>query len=439
MLDVSGLQEIVLRRRETSDEEGGLISGELHAGDPVCAIGRVEVLRDTGADTRDQRARVMRAAPGVSYRESLWRFFSGMKGLDQAFFVSDTGATSASRDMRRRRSIALLLGTLWLCLCLLVLCNGMNGGTQWRKYTLAWGGHSPFLNEASIPQSYYHFINRTYGGKMADDANPSKWLKVLKDPDPRKRIRALDALSAFPGKADVIFGEVLPLADDADPLVSEAAWRCLQGIHAASPEALAFYQSRFRREHYPYRVSRVLARVGPAAVQFVPDLVRIVKDAEEDRLRKRLAVEALGAIGPDAGDAVTDLLPLMNAGDKRERFTAYRAVVHILAGSPSAVPYLMGMLEGQSWDLMASNDLNMRREIIEALGEIGPPAVAAVPYLVDMLVTAKGYEEQVLACRTLGRIGPAAQEALPALERSLRGPLEKEARDAIGKITGNRR
>ena len=99
----------------------------------------------------------------------------------------------------------------------------------------------------------------------------------------------------------------------------------------------------------------------------------------------------------------------------------------------------MGMLEGQSWDLMASNDLNMRREIIEALGEIGPPAVAAVPYLVDMLVTAKGHEEQVLACRTLGRIGPAAQEALPALERSLRGPLEKEARDAIGKITGNRR
>jgi hypothetical protein len=67
------------------------------------------------------------------------------------------------------------------------------------------------------------------------------------------------------------------------------------------------------------------------------------------------------------------------------------------------VPHLIGMLESASLDLMDSDDLQMKREILEALGEIGP----------------------------------AAKGALPALERSLRGPLERETRDAIKKITGS--
>jgi hypothetical protein len=435
VLDTSGPQEIVLTRNEIIDDDDGLISQELYPGDPLYVLGRVEILRDAGTDSKDQRTRVVRAAPGMSYRESLWRFFFGRRSLDRVFFLSDTGETCASGKMRRSRSIVLLLGTLWLCLCILVFCSGANGGEQWRRHILFWGGHSPFLKEASIPQSYYHFINRTYGGKMPDEANPSKWLRKLKDPHPRERIRALDALAGFPGKSDIIFPEVLPLAEDTDPLVSEAAWRCLQGIHAASPEALAFYRSRLGQEHFPYRVSRVMARVGPSAVQFVPDLVRIMKDPQEDALRKRLAVDALAAIGPGAGDALQDLVLMMKAKDKRERFAAYRAVVRILAGSPSAVPYLLRILENELWDLMSSNDLNMRREIFEALGEIGPPAAPAVPYLVGVLGPDRGYEEQVLVCRTLGRIGPAAKDALPVLEKSSKGPLEREARDAIRKIT----
>jgi hypothetical protein len=439
LIDTRGLQEMTFTRNEIIADDEGLMLRELYPGDPVYVTGRVEALRDAGGEANDKKTRVVRAAPGTSYRESLYRFFFGGRSLDAVFFLSDTGEASAPAHMRRARSFVLLMGTFWLCLCLLVFWSGANGGKQWRKHILFWGGHSPFLNEASIPQSYYHFITRTYGGKMPDVADPIRWLGKLKDQNPRVRIRALDALAAFPGKSDIIFHEVLPLIDDADPLVSEAAWRCLQGIHAASPEALAFYRDRLGREHFPYRVSHIMARVGPPAVQFVPEFRRIMKDPQEDPLRKRLAVDTLGAIGPGAGDALPDLVLMMKAKNKQERFTAYRAAASILAGSPAAVPYLIGILEGESWDLMAAGDLDMRREIFEALGEIGPPAAPAVPSLVGVLDGAPAYEEKVLACRTLGRIGPAARDALPSLEKSLRGPLEREARDAIKKIAENAR
>ncbi|MCH7726721.1 MAG: HEAT repeat domain-containing protein [Planctomycetes bacterium] len=60
----------------------------------------------------------------------------------------------------------------------------------------------------------------------------------------------------------------------------------------------------------------------------------------------------------------------------------------------------------------------MRRGAIHAIGSVGP-AETAVPQIEEFL----GDESQIVrraAAETLGRMGPAAKDAIPALEKTLR-------------------
>lgn len=74
----------------------------------------------------------------------------------------------------------------------------------------------------------------------------------------------------------------------------------------------------------------------------------------------------------------------------------------------------------------------------EPVAETPPPAVSEVPNLVKQIETSKGLGRRA-AISQIGRLGPAAKDALPQLKR-IRGKLsagDKEALDAaIAKIEG---
>jgi len=80
----------------------------------------------------------------------------------------------------------------------------------------------------------------------------------------------------------------------------------------------------------------------------------------------------------------------------------------------SAVPTLIKLL----WD---PSD-NVRMASAEELGRIGPRAKAAVPALVAVLAGEGSIGTQSAACEALGRIGPEAKVAVPALKRQLAHP-----------------
>ena len=131
-------------------------------------------------------------------------------------------------------------------------------------------------------------------------------------------------------------------------------------------------------------------KLGPWTEQAVVDLTRALREREGGGSSRSAPARALGAIGPQAKDAV---------------------------------PVLAKALEDP--------DYNVRWAAAEALGRIGEPAKAAVPALArtltDKITSVR--RETVVA---LGRIGPAAKEAIRALKIALKDEAE-EVRQAAAK------
>ncbi|NJO23284.1 MAG: tetratricopeptide repeat protein [Sphingomonadales bacterium] len=85
---------------------------------------------------------------------------------------------------------------------------------------------------------------------------------------------------------------------------------------------------------------------------------------------------------------------------------------------------------------LEQDDAIERRNAVRALGRFGPTAGAAVPALVDALAD-KNRWVQVDAVRALGKIGPAAADAIPALTAMLEDESKKVlAQEALKEIRG---
>ncbi len=79
---------------------------------------------------------------------------------------------------------------------------------------------------------------------------------------------------------------------------------------------------------------------------------------------------------------------------------------------------------------LKDKDTDVRWRAAYALGRIGPAAKEAVPVLI---ATLKDKEVRTNAVFALGEIGPAAKEAVPALESAARAGVS-EAESALEKI-----
>jgi len=82
---------------------------------------------------------------------------------------------------------------------------------------------------------------------------------------------------------------------------------------------------------------------------------------------------------------------------------------------------------------LRDDDARVRQLAAQAVGEIGPNAVSAVPALITLLADADEGSRNS-ACIALSGIGPAAKDALPALRTALAGSAQSVRRFAQGAI-----
>lgn len=172
------------------------------------------------------------------------------------------------------------------------------------------------------------------------------------------------------------------------------------------------YRDRSGRDRW--RAVWAFRYFGPDAKAAVPDLVdSLRRGGFDDRASKNLVIDALALIGPDAAPAV----PLLAEEFRKEDFVSFGGPKHALVQiGAAAVPALIEAMENLDGD--------RRPCAAEALGEIGPPAKASVPALIQALrwehpkldlQDVQGQALQSQAVIALGRIGPAAAAAIPAL------------------------
>ncbi len=159
-----------------------------------------------------------------------------------------------------------------------------------------------------------------------------------------------------------------------------------------------------------YALSTLGRDARPAMRELIPSL-------DDSNLHTRAsAARALGAIGPEAKDAVVPLLRVLKEKEKekdgRAASAAAKALGQIGAGTAPVVNGLIAALgEGKRSGIPPT--------AARALGAIGPPAIAALDPLLAALGNQKSLYLRRAAAEAIGGLGPKAGKALPHLKRTL--------------------
>ena len=188
-----------------------------------------------------------------------------------------------------------------------------------------------------------------------------------------------------------------------------------------------------------------LAKLGPAAAPAVPQLTKILKDADP-KLRWR-AARALGAIGPDAGSAVAGLTAALEDEDPIVRGQSAYALGSIGEAAKPAAPNLVAAVGDENElvrraALRALHRIKPDREItrplfLQLLQSADPLTVSAVlhsmaemgPDAVPALADAMEHEEsRYWATLVIQEIGPPAKSLVPQLKEMVSDDDEPELR-----------
>jgi hypothetical protein len=238
---------------------------------------------------------------------------------------------------------------------------------------------------------------------------------------------------------------LLPLLDDPDPLVRQAAAETIARVGAnradiretmrallGSPEAelrrAAARLPRSRRNFEswtPYLLECLFdpdAEVRRQAALSLPldDKVRPALQGLLDDPSPAVRLAAARRLGPEGGKLLADLARRAAPGDRAEVLRALHAV------DPAAARGLLGELEA---DLRA-DDLGDRLDSAEVLVTLDATRAAEVlPFVLGIL---EGWDEsaRLRAARTLQALGSQARPAVPALRRRLERDDTDDVRDA---------
>lgn len=305
----------------------------------------------------------------------------------------------------------------------------------------------PFtLDSIGLPLNYGDIMHRHDKAAeafkhMGSDAVP--WLirsLQWKDSRVKKAFRALNdkqSIMTFsfanppPKKQYLLYGlhSIGPEAKSAIPVV-EAHLGLEKFEHVAAetlgrlgPDSIPALRRGLTNENrrVPYQCAESLGEFGPQAAEAVPQLIRMLEESDGgDSL-----IATLGKIGPAALPAVPLICKRLKA---ESSWTKRSAIVALGEFGPSAKERLPTLLElFDEIDLEPENTWDdLRFDLANTINQIGGDVVAdkTMPLMLRLLKSGKA-NEQNSAAWVLTKMGPNAAEAFPALTRLLKHPKSR--------------
>jgi HEAT repeat protein len=190
-----------------------------------------------------------------------------------------------------------------------------------------------------------------------------------------------------------------------------------------------------------------LADLGKDAMSALPALIRVIEDQSNRHPNYSEvlcgAIKTLGNIGPDARAATPALIRQMNSKDFQIRTEVVKAMgkigpaedkaiqealIQVLNGNPELIVLrdgLAAVLPSNSKQvaykgaIYGDPDFDVRLAAAEVLGNFGPPAVAAVPALLDASLKDIDYDVRREAVVALCKIQPDGDATMQALDKAL--------------------
>ncbi len=257
---------------------------------------------------------------------------------------------------------------------------------------------------------------------------------ALKDSRAQVRIYAAVALA----RIDPSVGDAIPVLINAldHPLDNIDYDGVLSALGRLGPTAKAAIPALKRllgeREDVFSRpgILETLVQVDPSGGESIPALISALRD--EDSYVVQAAIDSLGLLGPRAKSAAPPLaaLILRNFVDPEPREydenRAIKTLRRIDADGQFAIPTLIAALrhrdkepENQEQAALDLDDVDPAETAALLLGSYGPEAKAAIPALVESLMTREkdnaNWTVRRAAALALGQIGPVARAAIPVL------------------------
>ncbi len=282
--------------------------------------------------------------------------------------------------------------------------------------------------------------------------------KVLGDAEPSVAVAAIGTIAEHGKQA--VPGLVTAMGDERTRLWASLALATIgPDASEAVPalvEALGDEKPEVRRE-----VVMALGAIGSGAAKAVPALRRML--ADNDAATHLAVIYSLGKIGPAAAAATADLkkvaaaddpftavvaswsLVCLSPEDKAVRREAIRKVVRALRSEDrkvrqAAARALVDLPKPEGGNpavrkefekLLAESSPEVIADALEAIAEIGPRAVSG------LIVALKHKSVRAAVANVLGRMGPKAMQAVPALTEAFAdsdAAARREILFALGRI-----
>ena len=254
--------------------------------------------------------------------------------------------------------------------------------------------------------------------------------------DKAVQLEALDDLAAYGAAAKVALPQLLKALDSPDLDVQWHACRTLGAIGAEAQPAVGPLTGLLKAEDLRVRAyaAFALGRIGKGAEPAADALIQLAFDPQP--LVRRAAIRALRQIDPPQSKTLPVVLDVLKRGDMS---IIMPALVTLAQEGKKEVPRLreaMKTPEARYWvllvlaeigpdaadavpdviPLLKDEDPELRMQALLALGEMGPAAKAAETQIVESLKTDTYAATRYAAVYALGKIGVQA------------GPVEMEVR-----------
>lgn len=213
---------------------------------------------------------------------------------------------------------------------------------------------------------------------------------------------------------------LMKAANDSSPVMRRLAIESLGSIGAPAKESIPVLAARLEDQDELVRraAAQALGKMASEAKAAVPQLQASLKDTSG--MVRSTAAATLIRVNPPANDAVVLLVEaISDRRDMNAYITACNAAKEI---SPAAVPAVLEFLKvapptGSLWG-DRDGAYRMRAGAIDLLGRMGPNAKAAVPALIGALENQRMPHHRE-AAEALGLIGRDAKAAVPSLKIAL--------------------
>lgn len=281
-------------------------------------------------------------------------------------------------------------------------------------------------------------------GAAAEPAAPAL-LPLLADRDARVCKAAAAALELIGPKAVPALIEIVRTRDAqrlkawVESMIKVSPWYTLpksdvavmdplKAVRNLSWAAYDIMEERARLEAAQEAALQVLGKLGPAASAAVPTIARALADSNPGI--QLAADQAPGRMGPEARSLIPDLMHMLVHGNESVRKASAEALGNIDRNWASD-PVTLGAITALAKQLSSAG--RPGEIAVDVFTMIG---AAAVRVLIDALGSGNRVAREN-ASRTLGRIGPGTQAAIPAQTRALQDGhpwVQKEAARALAKI-----